>query len=42
MAKRISQTEMADSEGIKEIVNQTAVQAAKAVMMAFGDTYAGS
>ena len=33
---------MASSEGIKEIVNQAAVQRAAAVMMAFSDTETGS
>ena len=32
---------MAESEGVKEIVNQVAVQVATAVMMAFSDTDVG-
>ena len=32
---------MADSEGIKEVVNQVVVQAATVVMMAFWDTEKG-
>ena len=38
----ISKAEMAESEGIKEKVNQVAIQAAMAVMMAFRETDTGS
>ena len=35
------QTEIADSESIKEIVNQKGMQTATVVMMAFRDTETG-
>ena len=39
--KKQTQTKMGESESIKEVVNQLAIQAAKAVIMAFRDADAG-
>ena len=41
MQKNLNQAEMAESEGIQAIVNQVAIQAVTAVMMALRDADAG-